>query len=39
MLDLMIATVLIGIFASGFWCGKTYQTPGAMFDALRNLTK
>lgn len=36
MLDLLIVTVLFGTFAGGFWCGKTYHTPSALFDAAKN---
>lgn len=33
MLDLIFFTFFLGLFTAGFWCGKTYGTGKAMYQA------
>lgn len=35
MLNLILLTFVVLVFAAGFWCGKTYGNVPAMFDAVR----
>jgi spore maturation protein SpmA len=35
MIDLIFFSFFLGIFVSGFWCGKTFGTAAAMFQAAK----
>lgn len=36
IIDLIAVTV---VFGAGFWCGKTFKTPRAMYDAAKKKAK
>lgn len=35
MIDLIFFTFFLGLFAAGFWCGKTYGTVAVMFQSAK----
>lgn len=36
MIDLILLFFVLGVFYGGFWCGKTFGTLSAMFDAIKS---
>lgn len=39
MIDLILFSFVVGVFAGGFWCGKKYGSAQAMFDSLKAMFK
>ena len=35
MIDLILLSFVLGVFYGGFWCGKKFQTLGAMFAHVK----
>lgn len=35
MVDLILFAVVLGAFAGGFYCGKTFGSPGVMFARVK----
>ncbi len=32
MVDFILIVFVVGVFAGGFWCGKTFSSVGEMID-------
>ncbi len=39
MVDLILLTFLLAVFAAGFWCGQKFRTTAAMVDAIKGWFK
>lgn len=35
MVDLILFSFVVGVFAGGFWCGKTYGSAKAMYADIK----
>jgi hypothetical protein len=35
MIDLILFSFVVGIYAGGFWCGKKFGTAQAMWSAVK----
>ncbi len=33
MVDFILFCFVVGVFAGGFWCGKTFSSFGSMIDS------
>lgn len=39
MVDLILLFAIAGAFYGGFWCGKTFNSFGVMWQAIKDLLK